>query len=200
MGEMSSPVLVIDDHRAFADLMRIGLDGQEDLHCAAVAHSLREALSVSAAVPYSGAIVDLGLPDGDGAQAVRALRERAPDARIVVLTAHPRSDIARRARRVGADAVLPKTGRFAEVLQALRERSAASAPAPEENPLTARETQVIALLAEGDDVQRIAETLSLSSYTVRDHVKAILAKLGARSQLEAVVIAARSGIVLMEPR
>ncbi len=197
---MSSPVLVIDDHRAFADLMRLGLDGQDDLHCAGVAHNLREALNIAAAVPYAGAVVDLGLPDGDGAQVVEALRRQKPDARIVVLTAHPRSDLARRARRAGADAVLAKSGRFAEVLRALRERPATSASALDDDPLTPREMQVIALLAEGDDVQQIADSLSLSAYTVRDHVKAILAKLGARSQLEAVVIAARAGIVLMEPR
>ena len=94
---MPTPVLVVDDHRTFADLMVLGLDAQPDLRCAGVAYGVEQARRLAAAVPYRAAVVDLALPDGDGAELVRELHGHAPDARIVVLTAHPRSDLARRA-------------------------------------------------------------------------------------------------------
>ncbi|MBX3094515.1 MAG: response regulator transcription factor [Cryobacterium sp.] len=196
---MPTPVLVVDDHRTFAELMRLGLDAQADFHCAAIAYGVGHALRVAAAVPYRAAIVDLGLPDGDGADLVGELRRLTPEARVVVLTAHPRSDVARRALSAGAHRVLPKRGRLDEVFDALRHVGTDIVPAAK-SLLTPRETAVVALLADGMDVQGIAARLELSPYTVRDHVKSVLAKLGARTQLEAVVIAAREGIVVMEPR
>ena len=193
-------MLVVDDHRTFVDLVQHALDAEADLHCAGVAYGVAEALRVSAAVPYAAALVDLGLPDGDGAELVADLHRRTPEARIVVLTAHPRSDPARRAIQAGAASVVSKRGRFDEVLSALRDRTPGRPRAPEEGPLTAREQEVLTLLACGVDVHGIARELTLSSFTVRDHVKSILAKLGARSQLEAVVLASRAGMVLLEPR
>lgn len=197
---MPRPVLVIDDHRTFADLMRLALDAQSDLHCAGVAHSVDEGLRAAAAIPCTAAIVDLGLPDGDGTQVVAALRRRTPDARIVVLTAHPRSDLARRALAAGADRVLPKRGRLDEVLLAVREDRRHTPPPSEDVLLTPREREVLSLLAEGLHAQDIAARLSLSLFTVRDHIRSLLAKLDASSQLEAVVAAARAGIIVLEPR
>lgn len=197
---MRTPVLVVDDHRTFADLMRLGLDAQRDLECVAVAHTVDQARRAAAAVPFSAAVVDLGLPDGDGARLVAELGCAAPHARIVVLTAHPRSDTARRALACGARRVLPKHGRLDEVLNALRERGPRPTHRTAPQVLSPREQEVIELLAEGLDVRTVANRLNLSVYTVRDHVKAILGKLGARTQLEAIVVAARAGIVLLEPR
>ncbi|MGC4154086.1 MAG: response regulator transcription factor [Propionicimonas sp.] len=197
---MSTSVLIVDDHRTFAELLKIGLGAQPDLECAGVAHSVVEATRLADVIAYQAAIVDLGLPDGDGAELVAHLQARAPGARIVVLTAHPRSDRARRALAAGAHAVLPKGGRLDDVLHALRTRIPRQASAEYRDPLTPREREVLSLLADGADVRSIARTLELSPYTVRDHVKAILAKLDARTQLEAVVVAAREGIVLLDPR
>lgn len=197
---MPAPVLVVDDHRTLADLMRLGLDAQADLRCAAVAYSAAEARRIAAAVPFAAAIVDLGLPDADGAQLVGELRQINPDARIVILTAHPRSDLARRAIAAGAQTVLPKTGRLDDVLTAVRSPIVEESPSFADTPLTTRELEVLTLLADGLDVQSIAERLALSLYTVRDHVKAILAKLGVRTQLEAVVAAAHAGIIVLESR
>jgi DNA-binding NarL/FixJ family response regulator len=69
-----------------------------------------------------------------------------------------------------------------------------------EGVLSPREREVIALLAQGLDTRGVARVLGLSAYTVRGHIKSILAKLGAHSQLEAVIAAAHEGIVLLEPR
>ena len=180
--------------------MRLGLNAQPDFECAAVVHTVAEARSAAATVAFAAAIVDLGLPDGDSAQLVAELLRCVPEARIVVLTAHPRTDIARRALAAGARRVLPKQGRLDDVLDALREPDSSPPPQMTEGVLSPREREVIALLAQGLDTRGVARVLGLSAYTVRGHIKSILAKLGAHSQLEAVIAAAHEGIVLLEPR
>ncbi|WBL18276.1 response regulator transcription factor [Citricoccus sp. NR2] len=196
---MLSPVLVVDDHQTFADLMRLGIDSQVDLTCAGVASGVREALELARTVRFDAAVVDLGLPDGDGADLVADLVRLAPHARIIVLTAHPRSDVSRRAIENGAYWVLPKRGRLEDVLVALREDRPGPAPVPD-CALSPRERDVVALLAEGLDAQEIAARLHLSIYTVRDHIKAIFPKLGVHTQAGAVVAAAHAGIIVLEPR
>lgn len=197
---MSLSVVAVDDHRTFAELMRLGLDAQPDIHCVAVAHTAAEARDVARRVNYDAALVDLGLPDGDGADLVGELRRTHPASRIVVLTAHPRSDTARRALAAGANIVLPKQGRLDAVLRALREPAPDAAEPVADGGLSRRQLDVLCLLADGLDVRGIAERLGLSVHTVRDHVKAILAQLGAHTQLEAVVVAVRRGILIWEPR
>lgn len=181
--------------------MRENLNAQDDFCCVAVAHSVHEARSVAESVCFDAAVVDLGLPDGNGSSVVDHLRRVAPEAHIVVLTAHPRSDLARQALRAGADRVLPKRGTLSDVLAALRDRHhpADAAHDVERVALTPREREVLGLLATGSDVRRVAGAMELSEFTVRDHVKSVLAKLGARSQLEAVVTATRAGILILEP-
>lgn len=196
---MPTPVFVVDDHRTLAELIGMSLDAQHDLSCAGVAHSVAEARRLARTVSFGAAVVDLGLSDGDGVTVVEDLRRLVPDAIIVVLTAHPRSDLARRALHAGADHVLPKRGAFDDVLAALRNGAPVGDVIPFESPLTAREKEVLTLLARGTDVRRISVMLRLSELTVRDHVKAVLAKLGVRSQLEAVVAATRLGIIVLEP-
>ncbi|MGO1182005.1 MAG: response regulator transcription factor [Micrococcaceae bacterium] len=196
---MLSPVLVVDDHQTFADLMRLGIDSQVDMTCVGVAGGVGEALELARTVRFDAAIVDLGLPDGDGADLVADLAQLAPHARIVVLTAHPRSDVVRRAIENGAYWVLPKRGRLDDVLATLREDRPGPAPLPE-CALSPREREVVSLLAEGQDAQEIASRLHLSIYTVRDHIKAIFPKLGVHTQAGAVVAAAHAGIIILEPR
>ena len=90
----------------------------------------------------------------------------------------------------GGAAVFP-AGLLATVTQA--------AGAPTEPVLTARETEVLGLLAEAKNADEIADRLFLSVHTVRNHIRAILTKLGARSQLEALVFGIRMGLVSVEP-
>ncbi|WP_293782076.1 response regulator transcription factor [uncultured Aeromicrobium sp.] len=198
---MPTPVLLVDDHDVLVEALRFALDAHDDLECAAIARSVAEAREAAAQVRFDAVVLDLGLPDGDGTQLIDHLVTCSPQATIVVLTAHPRSDLARRARAAGAHAVLPKQGRLADLLTALRGRPV---PHPEVSSadalsLTQRERDVLHRLAQGSDVRAIARELELSVHTVRDHVKSLLAKFKASSQLEAVVAAARAGVVLMEP-
>lgn len=196
-------VLLIDDHRVFTDLLALTLDMQPDLRCVGVAHSVADGLAAAAAVAFDVAIVDLQLPDGPGFGAIAPLLAMRPEARIVVLTAHPRAALAERAIALGAVAFLAKDGALAEILTAVRHASTEQLvicaelrhAAGADLHLTPREFDVLWELGAGSDAPRIAAALGISMYTTRDHIKSILAKLGVHSQLEAVVTAGRLGLI-----
>lgn len=197
-------MLVVDDHRVWCDALAYGLDGRHGVVCAGAAHTFAEARTRLARTPFDGALVDVCLPDGSGLELIEPLLSADPDCRVVMISAHPRPDLKRRALAAGAVGLLAKEVRLTAVIAALRggdvpaqrwEEQVAGRPG-----LTAREHEVLALLATGTDVRGIARRLGLSVYTVRDHVRALLAKLGARSQLEAIVNAARLGLVQLDGR
>lgn len=181
-------VFLVDDHRVFTDLLALGLDASPDLRCRGVAHSIAEARATTPA--YDVAVVDLQLPDGSGLDLVGFLRP------VLLLTAHPHA-----ARRAGAAGVLGKEAPLAEILAAIRRVAAGGAvePAatwPADAPhLTPRELDVLVELGRGRDAARIAVALGLSLHTVRDHIRALMAKLGVHSQLDAVVTAGRLGLI-----
>jgi DNA-binding NarL/FixJ family response regulator len=201
-------LLLIDDHRVFTDLLALTLDLQPDMACVAVAHTAREGLEKAAVVDFTVAIVDLQLPDAGGLETIDRLRALRPAARIIVLTAHPRADLARRALAAGAVAFLAKDAALAEILAAVRTASPErpvlaaelrGAPADAVR-LTAREHDVLRSLGRGLDASRIAAALGISLHTTRDHIKAVMTKLGVHSQLDAVVSAERLGLITIGSR
>ncbi|GAA2575500.1 response regulator transcription factor [Dactylosporangium fulvum] len=203
-GRRSRAVLVIDDHRVFTDVLSFALDAQPDLRCVAVAHSARDALATAAHRGFDVAIVDLQLPDGTGLDVVHELRALRPDAQLIVLTGHPRPGLAEQARDAGADALLAKDDALRSVLDVIRgteppDETAGGAPVPVPR-LSPREREVLTLLATGAHAGQIAGELDLSVHTVRDYVKAILSKLGAHSQLDAVAAADRLGLIVRADR
>lgn len=199
-------VLVVDDHRVLADLVAQALDAADDLECVGVADDGPRALSIARATRPDTVLLDVQLPSGDGLALLDELRELLPGVRVLLLTGHPRRDLQRRALDAGAVGFLGKDGRLSDLLDAVRHASvdrpardprltARLSRADEDWQLTPRELEVLGLLGAGQDVGAIATTLGLSPFTVRDYVKAILAKLGVRSQLEAVAAASRSGLI-----
>ncbi|MGD9989265.1 response regulator transcription factor [Pseudonocardia sp.] len=192
LGDRTS-VFVLDDHRVFTDLLSLTLGMQPDLRCVGVAHTLDDAFRLAAITEFDVAIVDRRLPDGDGLTFLPWLRTVRPDVRTVVLTAHPRAEAAEQAFAEGAAAFLPKDGSLSEILDAVR----GGAPACVHPHLTAREKQVLDALALGLDAHRIAAELGISLHTTRDHIKVLLGKLDAHTQLEAVVVAHRLGVVAL---
>ncbi|MDD7939476.1 response regulator transcription factor [Actinomycetospora lutea] len=198
-------VLVVDDHRVFTDALRASLERQRDVAAVVVAHSVGEALAHARRTALDAAIVDLDLPDGSGLDVVAALRELRPATRTIVLTAHARCDLAERAVAAGAAAFLAKEGTLDRVLAALRAPVPAApvvdaAVPPGRVELTPRECDVLRLLGQGREPARIATELKLSLHTVRGHVKTLMAKLDAHSQLEAVVAAHRRGLISVGSR
>lgn len=214
-AERPTRVLVIDDHRVFADVLRLGIDAEPDLHCAGAAHSAAEGLSLAATVPFAVAVVDLELAAGvdvtgavgagdgvSGIDVTRALLEQHPDARVIILTAHVRPDLARRALGAGASGFIGKDTSLRGVLAALRTATPQRpvlAPGLDRDgcpvTLTPRENDVLRQLGRGLDAHRTAAALGISMNTTRDHIKTLIRKLGAHNQLGAVVEAQRLGLL-----
>ncbi|MEU3790885.1 response regulator transcription factor [Streptomyces fructofermentans] len=201
-------VLVVEDQRALADALAIAIAAQPDLECGDAVGTVDEALREAARRPPAVVLMDIHLPGRDGIEGTRLLKAVLPAARVVVLTADATPDQLRRAVAAGASAFLAKHSAFGDILTAIRttahgkllvEGSAlAAGPARgtgDRCGLTRREREVLALLAQGHGLKTIAERLVLSRHTVRGHVKSVLLKLGAHSQLEAVVTAIRLGIL-----
>jgi DNA-binding NarL/FixJ family response regulator len=200
-----TPVLLLDDHRAFTDLLEMALGLQPDLYCAAVAHTAREGLALAAAVDFAVAVLDLQLPDAGGLDVIPRLLALRPRSRVVVLTAHPRSDLAERAVAAGAAAFLGKDASLARILDALRHAHAGRPTVvvptrASDVELTHREFDVLRELGQGRDATRIAGALGISVYTARDHIKSVMAKLGVHSQLDAVISAERLGLITLGTR
>lgn len=203
-------VLVIDDHLTFAELLTAALDREPDLVSVGHATSASEGVALCRQLLPDLVVMDVQLPDGDGFSATSAILASHPAARVIVLTAHATAEVFERAAKAGACGFLPKDGSLAAMLQTLRNARPGSLvvdPAlvaglasrrrerEEEHrhvpSLTPRERVVLELMSEGKDVRMMAKELNLSPLTCRGYVKTLLSKLGAHSQLEAVVIASR---------
>ncbi|MFS8201336.1 response regulator [Streptomyces sp. CWNU-52B] len=204
-------VLVVEDQRALADALAIAIGAQPDLDCGDAVGTVDEALREAARRPPSVVLMDIHLPGTDGIDGTRLLKEAHPSARVVVLTADATPDQLARAVTAGASAFLAKHSAFEDILTAIRttatgqllvEESTLTARLPPRRwngyGLTRREHEVLVLLAQGHGLKAIADRLVLSRHTVRGHVKSLLVKLGAHSQLEAVVTANRLGILPRE--
>jgi DNA-binding NarL/FixJ family response regulator len=217
-GSTPIRVLVVDDHCTFAELVVVALAHEDDLDCVGAAHDADRARRMAQELAPDVILMDVNLGDQDGLDLTAELVAAHPGLRVVVLTAHADGDAMRRAAAAGACALLPKDGSLPDLLNGLRsarpggfvvhptllrtlvteERTAAAAgPAP---VLTPRELLVLQLLAEGRDTRSIAHQLKISVNTCRGYVKNVLMKLDAHSQLEAVVIAGRHGLVDAGPR
>ena len=204
-------VLVVDDHRTFTDLLALALAEQPDLRCVGTAHTVEEGLALADKLLPDVVVMDVRLGDGDGLAATAALMSRHPQMRVVVLTAHATQDLLERAGAAGACCLLPKDGALSDMLNALRTSrrdglvvhplllktlmGARREPRPYLPPLTAREADVLRMLAEGLDARAISRRLDISLNTCRGYVRGVLGKLDAHSQLEAVAIAKRHGLV-----
>lgn len=195
-------VLVLDDHRVFAETLAMGIDAQADMRCVATAHSVAEGRHTAAEVGFDVALVDLRLPDAEGLSVIPDLLERRPRAAVVVLTGHLHPDLARRAMAAGARGFLGKDASLAEILNGVRTAVSGRpvlAPSLAEHPvtrlrLTPREQEVLNALCRGQDATSIGAVLGISLHTARDHIRSLLGKLGSRSQLHAVAVARRAGL------
>jgi DNA-binding NarL/FixJ family response regulator len=202
-------VIVVDDHAAFADLLRLALDGLDDLECVGTARSPAAAVELVERVGPEIAVVDLLLGPEDGLDLVARLRAARPDLVLVVSSARSDTGMLTAVAAAGANGFAPKSGEFAELLNVLRSARAGAmsvAPSllagpvlPEEDTgperLTTRESEVLRLMGGGASVPKIARALNISLNTCRSHVRAVHSKLGVSTQLEAVVKAQQLGLL-----
>jgi DNA-binding NarL/FixJ family response regulator len=208
-------VLVVDDHNTFAELLTAAIDREPDLASVGHANTGAQAVAMFDALRPDVVLMDLQLPDIDGFAATAQIIAIDPEVRVIMLTAHVTATVVADAAASGVCGFLPKDGHLADMLSTVRTAepgSLAVDPAllarligqPQtpsrtlERPLSQRELTVLTRMADGKDVTRIARELSISAHTCRGHVKAVLAKLGAHSQLEAVIIAVRIGLIAIQ--
>lgn len=206
-------VVVVDDHATFAELLVLALEREPDLTCAGHAGTVEAGVALVARTRPDLVVMDVRLPDGNGFTATRRLLAVSPTSTVVVLTAHASPDFVAQAAAAGASAFLPKDGALGTLLDTLRSvetrrllvhpslvaraRSAARGGSVYAD-LTERETQVLELMGQGLDVARIARRLGMAESTCRGHVKSLLVKLDAHTQLEAVVTAVRRGLLSLD--
>ncbi|MFJ6569834.1 response regulator [Streptomyces sp. NPDC091292] len=178
------------------------LDGEFGIDVVGQAGDAPEALGVLERVPVDVALVDIDLPGMDGLSLGRELRLRAPGCRVVMLTALDRPGHVRRALDAGASGYLLKSVSPRELAQAVRSVAAGGRVVlPSElvdsagsvTPLTHREAEVLRLAAGGAHARAIAAELFLGVGTVRNRLSAAVAKLHARTLVDAIRIAQREG-------
>jgi DNA-binding NarL/FixJ family response regulator len=199
---------VVDDHPVVREGLAAILATQPDFEVAGEAGSGAEAVLQAASLAPDVVLMDLEMPGVDGVEAIRRLRERDPGVRVVVLTAFDTDERIVAAIRAGAQGYLLKGAPRADIFRAVRVvREGGSLIEPvvaskllrrvREDPdeLTAREREVLALLARGLPNRDIAAALFVAERTVKFHVSSILAKLGAANRTQAVARARERGLV-----
>lgn len=207
-------VLIVDDERLFAELLRVALRNAEGIDVVGVVHDVQTAVRRMTELRPDVVLADYHLPDGTGSDIARTVRATLPDTSVLILTGDPSVSTLSDVARSGAVGHLTKDRPFDEVVEGVRAAALGeilfapselqrlllereTRPRPVE-PLTARELEVLQLLAEGSSTSQASDKLGISSATLRAHVQAILRKLGAHSRLEAVAEAARLGVITLD--
>jgi DNA-binding NarL/FixJ family response regulator len=209
MTQTPTRVLLIDDH----DLIRQGLarafEGQDDFNVCGQAASVAEGLRQFATLSPDVVITDVRLPDGLGFDLVKEIRKQGHDTGVVVLTMYAGDEQLFAALEAGASAFVAKDAPADEVVAAARHalvspRSFTAADlagamrrkmTPAGPQLTARESEVLSLLARGFSVSAIARSIFVSDSTAKTHISKIYEKLGASNRADAIMKAVRSGLL-----
>lgn len=209
---MSRPVrlLLCDDHQVFAEALA-GLMAADGLEIVGVVGRVADAVQTAVNRRPDVVLMDYELPDGDGVSATRAIKAALPDTKVVLLTSNADEDVLVAALEAGASGYVTKHKPAAEVTAAVRAAANGemlvssdmlarllprmNRAAPARYDLTARELEVLELLAAGTPNIELAQRMGISRNTVRNHVQNLLTKLGVHSRLEAVALANREGLL-----
>lgn len=208
---MSEPaairVLTVDDHPLLREGIAAVLMTSGAMVVVGEAANGLEAVEQHRLLAPDVTLMDLQMPVMGGLEAIQAIRQVSPDARIIVLTTYDGDVLARRAIQAGATAYLLKSSLRKELVETIRLVHAGRRRIPSDvastvaehladETLTAREVEVLRLIASGGSNRRIAEALSITEETVKTHVKHVMGKLAANDRTHAVTIAMRRGILL----
>lgn len=196
----------MDDHPLLRDGISALIGAEPDMAVAGEAATGREAISQFKLKRPDVTLMDLQMPDTGGIEAIIAIRGESPNARIIVLTTYTGDVQVIRALKAGARAYLLKGRVNTELLEIIRavhsgqkrippEIAAELADHATEDDLSAREIDVLRLIATGNSNKEIAAKLSITEETVKNHVTHILAKLGASDRTHAVTIGIRRGFI-----
>lgn len=199
-------VLTADDHAVVRDGISRLVATQPDMEVVAEASDGREAVEQFRNHRPDVTLMDLQMPQMSGIDAISAIRNESPEARIVVLTTYAGDVQVMRALKAGAQGYILKALLRKELLEAIRsvhagqmrlspEIAAAVASHALDSALSPREISVLKLVAEGNSNKEIANVLKLSEESIKGYVKNILVKLGANDRTHAVTIALKRGII-----
>ena len=206
---MSPPpihVLVADDHLVVRLGLATVLQFDIGIRVVAMAESGQEALSLYRKHRPDVVLMDLRMPDLDGVEATRRIRAEFPEARILMLTTYDADEDVRRALDAGASGYLLKTAGQEELVAALRAVHRGELWLPtgvaarwleiqEQPSLSARQLEVLELLAKGCSNKEIARLLGFSEDGAKAHLKTVFAKLGVQDRTEAVSVALQRGLI-----
>ncbi|HXA43692.1 MAG TPA: response regulator transcription factor [Candidatus Solibacter sp.] len=211
-------LMIVEDHRMVAESLERALRSDKTIVVVALAESVAEAIAAVDAAAPNVVLMDYSLPDGTGADAAAAIRSMAPAVTIVFISGNPTDEAMLAAVEVGASGFLHKTQAIGELTDAILRAAAGEMLIPARElsrllvsrqqarrsdaerdqvagRLTAREREILSLMASGWDNSAMADKLHLELTTIRWHVQNILEKLGAHSKLAAVARAAEYGLV-----
>ncbi len=209
-------VLLADDHALVRAGLRMVLDAEPDIDVVAEAADGAEAVELALADEIDLAILDVSMPRLTGLQAAVELHRRQPELKLLMLSMHENEQYFFEALKAGASGYVLKTAANRDLVNACRASmrgepflyppavatiirdyldGVARGESPPEDPLTARELEVVKLIAEGHTSDEIAAQLVLSGKTVERHRANVLGKLGMRNRVELTRYAIRRGLV-----
>lgn len=215
--EKKIKVLIADDIMILRQGLKAVLEQDPEIQVAALAENGREAFEKCRVYRPDVVMMDMRMPDYDGAYGIRAIKEQLPDTKVLVLTTFDDEETIEKAVSNGADGYILKEMEDAKVIasvksvyagmsvfgggvyQVMKKRMDAGGSArqknvPEETPLTPRERDVVRLVAQGYDNKEIATELYLAEGTVRNQISKILEKLLLKDRTQLAVYAVKHGL------
>jgi DNA-binding NarL/FixJ family response regulator len=202
-------VALVDDHHLIRDGLRLVLQGEPGFEIVGEAADHASAMDLVTAERPDVLLLDLTFPEGDALPLLRALRERQPGLKIIVLTMHSDPETVRQALAAGAAGYLVKGAQSRELIEAIRAvargdrylHSSVTNTVVEDSirlfeagTMSAREREVLSLLASGHSPAQIARSLDISIHTVRRHLANVSDKLGIKGMNALTRYAIRNGL------
>lgn len=213
---MTIRILIADDHAVVAEGLRSLINAQQEMEVVGLAGNGREAVSQALEKTPDVIVMDNAMPELNGIEAARVITERGEHTRVVILSMHSTSAHVHRAFQAGASGYVPKASVGRELIDAIRtvhagrrylskpladdllDRLMSDVPEDPLSRLSARERQVLQMIAEGLSVVDIAGMLSLSRKTVETYRERMMEKLGLRDVAGLIRFAIQHGVVSLD--
>jgi NarL family two-component system response regulator LiaR len=211
VGTVPIRIMIVDDHEMVRSGLSVFLETRDDIKLVGVASSGEEAIRLCGECNPDVMLMDLVMPNVNGIEATRAIRQAYPYVQIIALTSFKEEELVHSALQAGAISYLLKSVSIDELADAIHNAyagkstlapeatqvliEAVTRPAAPGHDLTERELEVLALMVRGFSNRKIADHLTISASTVKNHVSNILAKLTVSSRSEAVGLAVQHKLV-----